>query len=213
MYTYVPYRTNAGVHMDGTTAATPTAVPFIKRYNDTATLEQCGLTWLVESTSKRKNKNDSQKYVNCTDAQILHIVDAKLFCDNFPNGYETQRGIGNTTSLRVHSQHVNRHNADKTVDERRQMIWEWLCGVRSATVTVQRVTETVTVHTNPLPTGMYTGTDENEYRAAYTVGLVDMGLDATRAREIALRVPFNGIVPTVATVTSDEPDDDDEEIA
>lgn len=146
--------------------------------------DDVGLGWTAEDVSKVFGENNASDKRVIATAQLPVVKDLdKLKAA----GVDVLAWLNASNSMRVRAQAIGRKakkNAD--VETLRESVFSALKGVRMTAS--GRVVEIVK---RPLPDGsMYDGTDENEYRQAYAAALVDSGVDATVALQIATQVAF-----------------------
>lgn len=147
--------------------------------------DEIGLAWSAESVSRRHGENASDKSVIGT-GQIPVVSDLDKVREHF--GDEVITGALNGTSWRVMAQDVSRRSLEKDIKDAetiREAVYNRLRGIRNPAGTSTR---TVEVKVYALPNGeTYKGTDLAAYQAEYAAALVDQGVPAETAMDIAKR--------------------------
>lgn len=141
-----------------------------------------GITWMTEEVSKQHGPNGSDRTV-IGKAQIPQVTDLTKFRAEY--GDACILGILDGTSIRVMAQDVNRSGLAKGLnpEEIKGRIDARLRGIRNRPT--GGVTKTIMVYT--LPNGQrYTGTSLVEYQQGYLAALVDAGIPADVARNLAM---------------------------
>lgn len=141
--------------------------------------QEYGFHWSGEAVQRRMGKNDSDKRVVNSLAQIAVMDDTDKFNQAFP-GYILQ--MSNGTSLRVKCQDFGRDFDGKDIPANRKRVMEHLMGARVHRTSVVR---------RSLPNGqVYTGVNEVEFRQLYAAALVDQGIESSLAIQIARTIAW-----------------------
>ncbi len=143
--------------------------------------ESFGISWTSETVSRQNGPNKTDRVAYSTPAQLPQVADYDKFVAHF--GKPAVLAMVNASnSIRVRAQAVCRgllENGERDADKLRQAVYNAMRGVRAQASPIQ-----VRVYT--LPNGqMYNGTDVTEYRQMYAAALVEAGVPADVAVNLA----------------------------
>lgn len=141
-----------------------------------------GINWITEPVQKQHGDHYTDRHV-VGNAELPQIADIDLVAKS---GVSILAWLNASNSMRVRAQAIARTHKG-TAEELREKVFAALLGQRQSGFG----TKTITVVKRPLPNGeMYEGTDENEFRQLYAAALVDSGVNADVALQIATTITF-----------------------